>query len=714
MPGVDDAKRQLGARRIGATGLVWLTAVLLLLATLFGYARRSLLDSNQFAGRATATLRDDSVRSLIAQRVTDQVVLRQEADLVAARPIIQSVVSGIVGGDAFQALFVRAVRDVHRAVFNRDQNTVTPTLADVGTVAAAALQRLDPAVARKVSGIGKVTLVDDHLGSATGNIARVGQDVRVLAWVLLGLTVAAAAAALGVSADRRRTAAQLGVAIAIVGITVVVLYTAARTIVLSRLSDPEDKAAAGGVWNAFLADLRTFGWVLAGSGAVIAAAATSILQPLEVEGKLRRGWRLAFTEPKSTWLRVIRAIGLIVVGALVIADPLTAAQIVATLVGVYLVYLGVEAILRLTYQPTVRPTREQEMIEAKHLLRRVAVPAIAVVLVAGALSAFFATGGASVSVASANTCNGYAALCGKTLPEVVMPATHNSMAAPLPGWFSSEQDRGIGGQLEDGIRGLLIDTHYGDKLANGRVRTDFTNLQQVLSQDGISQEQIDAAKRLRDRAGFKGKGTRGMYLCHTSCELGFTPLADALKEIHDFIATHPDNVLVIVNQDYITPADYVKAIDKAGLTQYVFKDFDGSQWPTLREMIDSNQKVVFLAENHAGAAPWYQLAYKGLLQETPYQFKRASLLTSTSNLDATCVPNRGVDSAPLFLINHWVSTDPVPRPSDAKTVNAYKPLLARAQRCQRIRHRLPNLLAVNFYKEGDLFRVVNTLNGISR
>jgi len=53
------------------------------------------------------------------------------------------------------------------------------------------------------------------------------------------------------------------------------------------------------------------------------------------------------------------------------------------------------------------------------------------------------------------------------------------------------------------------------------------------------------------------------------------------------------------------------------------------------------------------------------------------------------------------------------RPSDAAKVNAYAPLLARAKACERIRKRLPNLLAVNFYKEGDVFRVADTLNRVS-
>jgi hypothetical protein len=95
-------------------------------------------------------------------------------------------------------------------------------------------------------------------------------------------------------------------------------------------------------------------------------------------------------------------------------------------------------------------------------------------------------------------------------------------------------------------------------------------------------------------------------------------------------------------------------------------------------MIEADHRLVLLAENHAGAAPWYQLAYQRLTQETPFTFPSARLLTRKADLPASCKPNRGPPSAPLFLINHWVSTDPVPKPSDAAKVNAYAPLLARA------------------------------------
>jgi hypothetical protein len=59
-----------------------------------------------------------------------------------------------------------------------------------------------------------------------------------------------------------------------------------------------------------------------------------------------------------------------------------------------------------------------------------------------------------------------------------------------------------------------------------------------------------------------------------------------------------------------------------------------------------------------------------------------------------------------------VSTDPTPRPSDATKVNARDALLGRLRECERLRGQLPNLVAMNFYRRGDLFGVVDELNGI--
>jgi hypothetical protein len=340
------------------------------------------------------------------------------------------------------------------------------------------------------------------------------------------------------------------------------------------------------------------------------------------------------------------------------------------------------------------------------------VAALAAALVGATIAAFLAGGGASVAAPAPAGCNGHAALCDRALDDVVLAATHNSMSAG-PAWFAAQQDAPIADQLADGIRGLLIDTHYADRLSSGRVRTELENNVVPLAQeDGVSEEAIAAALRIRDRLGFRGEGERGMYLCHTLCELGATPLADALDDVHDFLVTHPGEVVVVINQDYVTPRDFVDAVGRAGLADDVYTPPAAGGWATLGELVESGRRLVILAENEAGAAPWYQPVYEQLVQETPFSFARVAQLLAPDLLDASCAANRGPDGAPLFLVNHWITTDPRPLPSNADAINAREPLQRRVRDCERMRGQLPNLIAVDFYRRGDVFAVVDALNGV--
>ena len=132
-------------------------------------------------------------------------------------------------------------------------------------------------------------------------------------------------------------------------------------------------------------------------------------------------------------------------------------------------------------------------------------------------------------------------------------------------------------------------------------------------------------------------------------------------------------------------------------------------------MVDSDKRVVFLAENKAGSAPWYRPAYRRLTEETPYAFSKPAELIAPSDLPRSCRAGRGPKSgAPLFLVNNWVTTDPLPKPSNARKVNARAALLARARECRKLRDHIPSLMAVDFYGEGDLFGAVDELNGVPR
>src|SRR4051794_6629271 len=155
--------------RGGATALVVLASVLLVGASVAGYARLAFFNSGQFADRASAALAQPAVRTAIGERVTDEIVLRNDADLIAARPLIASTVSGVVGGGAFRSLFRGAVLDAHRAIFTGDRDTLTLTLADVGTVVAAALEKLNPQLANDLDAGTRVVLLKRDIGSLTGD-----------------------------------------------------------------------------------------------------------------------------------------------------------------------------------------------------------------------------------------------------------------------------------------------------------------------------------------------------------------------------------------------------------------------------------------------------------------------------------------------------------------------------------------------------------------
>lgn len=702
------------SREFVVRALVVVAAVLGVLALVAGYARRAAVDSDQFANRAAAALRDDNVRAVVAERITDEVVLANAADLITARPIIQSVASAIVGSRAFTSLFESAVRDVHRALIDEDRDTVTLAVGDVGTVLAAALEEVRPSLARRVRATERVELFTRNVGSLSGDLARLADRVRVLAVVLLVLAVASAATAIAVSRERRRTVVELGIGVAGTGVLLIVAYAVTRSYAIGQVNDPESRAAAGAIWDAFLGDLRTAAWIFAGSGAVISAAAASLIRPVDAREPLRRAAGWLTTEPSHPALRVLRGVGLLAAGLVVIVQRDAVLQFLLTALGVYLIYEGLTVLLRLVYRPRA-PAAEAPPRRISLPGRALATGLFAAALIAAAVAVFVGSGGTTTAAPAAGPCNGNAELCDRRLDRVVIPATHNSMSAPAPGAYSSQQDAPIADQLADGVRGLLIDTHYADRLPNGRLRTYFGSreeLRRQAEQDGLNPDAVDAAMRIRDRLGFAGEGERGIYLCHTFCELGGTRLEAVLDDLRDFLVANPNEVVVVINQDYVTPADFVAAVEDAELDDLAYRGPFTDDWLTLRQMIDRNQRVVFLAENEAGEAPWYRVAYDTITQETPYSFTEAAQLTKPARLPASCDENRGPADAPLFLVNHWITTDPAPRPSNAARVNAYEPLLRRIRECRRLRDHLPNLVAVDFYRRGDLFRVVETLNGV--
>ena len=700
-------------RSVVSFALAIVASVALLGALVTDYASRALFDSDQFANRATAALSDDAVAAEIARRVTDDLVLRAEGDLIGLRPVIEEAVGAVVGGSAFRSLFRTAVTDVHRAVFEQDQSTFTLTVADIGATVRGVLEALAPKAARRIPGGADAEVLQSDPPDVLVELVQVADDVRHLELILLVLALVAGASAFMLAPDRRLTALRLGLALIACGVLAVVALGVAHSLALDAIDESGPRDAADGIWDAFLGDLRTALLLLAGAGAVIAAGASSLLRPVDIAAPLRVAWERIATVPESRLRRAVRGVLLLLAGVAVVVRHQAMVDLVVIAVGVYVAYVGAAELMRLTIAAP-----EDRSPKSAIGRRGLAIGGLVTLLIVAAAAVFVGTGGASEDPPRPDRgCNGDQALCERALDEVTLPATHNAMsAATNPGWLFAQQEAGIPQQLSEGIRGLLIDTHYGVETEDGTVKTDLSNLsssERETYADEIGERALDAALRVRDRiVNSPTVGERSIYLCHRFCELGAIPLERTLTEIRDFLAANPHEVLVIINEDYVSPQDFAATVEASGLIDYVYDGPVGPPWPTLEQMIKDGGRALMLAEKDAGGGsiPWYHDAYDQLTQETPYSFKRPSDLIGAKAIPDSCEPNRGPADASLFLVNHWVDTSPAPRPSNAAKVNARDALLRRVRECERIRELDPNLIAVDFYREGDPFGVAEALN----
>jgi hypothetical protein len=302
-------------------------------------------------------------------------------------------------------------------------------------------------------------------------------------------------------------------------------------------------------------------------------------------------------------------------------------------------------------------------------------------------------------------CNGAARLCDRPLDEVVFAGTHNSYAASdEPGWRFANQRFGIARQLDDGIRALLIDVHFGinDK-AKGLVRTDLraegsdrNKVAQVIPNRALA-----LADRLAGRVGVGAlNGTPELYLCHTLCELGSEPLDQELEVIARFLQGHHDQVLIVIVEDYVPPQAIERAFERTGLLSYVATLERRAPMLTLGALIARGQRLLVFAEEAGGSPPWYMRAFS-FIQDTPLGARRPSQLS--------CARARGEQDSPLLLINNWIETFP-PLPALNAPIGHAETLRRRIAKCEAERGIPGAIVAGDFYEQSDLVKVAEQLN----
>lgn len=245
--------------------------------------------------------------------------------------------------------------------------------------------------------------------------------------------------------------------------------------------------------------------------------------------------------------------------------------------------------------------------------------------------------------------------------------THNSFArtGSNPGTGSpllapTNQDDSITDQLNNGVRGLMLDMY------------DFNN---------------------------------DIWLCHSfngQCFniTAFQPAINVLKEIQVFLEGNPTEIVTIFIEDYVTsPRGLSRLFNASGLDPYMFPLLEmpknGQDWPTVDDMVQKNQRLVVFTSKSAKESS------EGIAYEWNYIVENQY---GSEGMKPSACPSRS-ESSPmsttsrsLVLVNYFPSN---PNISEACADNSAD-LIAMMKTCYAASgNRWPNFIAVDFYKRSD-------------
>ena len=688
---------------------VALAALALAAAALAFYAQRVLFDSHRFAGRVELALSEPAVARDVGGTLTDEIV-RAKPDLLAVDPLLRSLSEQVVRSAPFRSLAGGAAYRAHAAVFGRAHAGAVLIVGNAVLLVAQALQAVDPAAAQQIPPRLRTPVASlDRAGSARAfvDVARVADRVQALGAIALLLALASAVLAVLLTPrpQRARTVARLGWAAAVVGVLLILAVEAGRALVGGLAATQVRADALRAVWGVFLGDLEVWSFALAVAGLVVVAAAASRASEPAFTRRVRTLALRVAARPRAVWLRTLRALALLMLGALIALQPLAALRLAAVAGGLFVAALGLEELMTLVERPEAARDREQSAPPPPRIGVRPFAALVGLAVIGAVAISAIGVSAATQDAPPEPGCNGAQSLCAKRLDAIAIPATHNSMSSPQDGFLLANQDSGIPAQLRGGIRGLLIDMHMGVQTPRG--------VWTVLAEGGKSRAKIEqaigpaatrTALRLREQIGYTGGGDERVYLCHGFCELGALDAVTVLRQVRDYLLLNPGAVLAISIEDQIAPALVEDAFRDSGLLDFVWT---GSvrPVPTLGEMVDRDQRVLVFGEEETGGVSWYHQQFT-YVRDTPYDLPDAAAVLGPPG----CALNRGTKASPFLLINQFVAGPP--RLTPALTVNRRDAILAHARACARPLGGLPGLIAVDFWQEGDVVGAARELNGL--
>ncbi|MGW2207525.1 PI-PLC domain-containing protein [Streptomyces sp. NPDC001774] len=276
----------------------------------------------------------------------------------------------------------------------------------------------------------------------------------------------------------------------------------------------------------------------------------------------------------------------------------------------------------------------------------------------------------------------------RRLDQASFLTTHNAFANYGDArWAAPNQEESIQGQLDSGVRGLMLDTHW-QEYQRGRCILS-------LGSDCYPSD---------------------VYLCHGKCaNIGAVPgityalprqsFHGTMQTVVNFLNSHPQEVVTIFLEDYVDTDQFAQSLGKvSGLSELVFRpDAWGVRdhgWPKVADMVAANKRLLMIGNKS-------DREHLGVMWEERWAVVNYWSIGSGGN-DLACTSAFG-DRLPLnqqesgfrrlFLMNHF---------RDVATI-----LTAGVDNGAKLRNRIveqcrpaaggrePNYVAVDFHRASD-------------
>jgi hypothetical protein len=250
-------------------------------------------------------------------------------------------------------------------------------------------------------------------------------------------------------------------------------------------------------------------------------------------------------------------------------------------------------------------------------------------------------------------------LLNKRYDETVFLTTHNSFCSSEYDFSQPNQTYSITKQLNDGVRALMLDVYS---------KNDKT------------------------------------LLYHGYPVFGSISLLKVMLEVRKFLNDNPSEIITLIFESYIDCKGIDSVLNKSGLSKYIYKHNSKESWPKIREMVESNQRLVIFNDKRCESSDYAGLNYLwDNCVETHYDVKNPNNFTNEYN--------RGNESNALIILNHFITTKiGFGNRKAAQVINSETFLKNRISNFISEQKRIPNFVTVDFYNLGDCISIISQLN----